>query len=95
MADKEIKSTHPLEKCPVCTETFIKDFESEVDRERRAELTLLSQTEILSSQGAKKDFCIEAGIDWEEYLRIHRKWKHVIIRFQKEAQLEKCISDKI
>jgi len=59
--------------------------ESQFDRDRRAELILLSITEKLPNKHYKKKFCKENGVDWDEYLLLVDKWKHVLKRYQDDA----------
>lgn len=55
-------------------------------QERDAELTLLAECEKLKSQGAKRDFCKSIGCTWDEYLRLCRKYKHVLKLFREKGE---------
>ena len=54
--------------------------------ERKADLTLLFKCKKLKSQGAKKDFCASLNCPWDEYLRLCRKYKFVLIAYRKEQE---------
>ena len=56
------------------------------DEERKAEMTLLLKLEELTSQGAKRDFCHELNVPWDEYLHLKRKYRFVMERFRKEKE---------
>ena len=56
------------------------------ERDNKAELALLYKMETLKSQGAKREFAEEIGIEWEEYLRLCSKWKRVLERYRSEQK---------
>jgi hypothetical protein len=58
-------------------------------RDRKAELTLLVKMEELTSAGAKRDFAKEIGIEWDEYLRLCRKYRVVLDRYRKQKRGER------
>lgn len=55
-------------------------------KDQQADLTLLLKLEELFSQGAKRDFCKEIGIEWDEYLHLKRKYRFVMERYRKEKK---------
>ena len=54
----------------------------------RAEKTLVLEMHKLKSAGARRDFAKEIGVDWEEYLRLKRKYRFVLQAHDKE--MTKC-----
>lgn len=58
---------------------------SQTDLERKAELTLLSITERLPNKAAKKRFCKENNVPWDEYKLLLDKWKYVLKAYQDDA----------
>ena len=45
---------------------------------QKAELTLLLELEKLTSQGAKKEFCLKLGVPWGEYNHLKRKYRFIL-----------------
>jgi hypothetical protein len=57
------------------------------EQDRKAELALLVQLENIPSAGGKRDFCKDIGCDWDEYLRLKRKWRVPLEMYRKEQGL--------
>jgi len=56
------------------------------EKDQKAELILLLELDKLTSQGAKREFCANLDIEWEEYLHLKRKYRFVMERYKKEKE---------
>lgn len=74
-----------IENPPDNLEEFFKETEQEtpLQRERRAELTLLCLLEDMP-QIERQPFLEENGVSFEEFNRIYEKWFRVLERYRKE-----------
>ena len=84
------KSSKPLSKTKDnLVEITTKKPETPVQRDRRAELTLLSMMEQLPTRQLKRQFCQKNGISWAEYKYLCDKWSRVLDRFREEKKNQK------
>jgi hypothetical protein len=68
-------------------EELLKEVEVEtpIQRERRAELTLLALLEDMP-QEERVPFLKEAGVSSDEFFRIYEKWERVLIKYREEKE---------
>jgi hypothetical protein len=57
------------------------------ERDRKAELALIMEMENLKNAGAKRQFAASIGLEWDEWLRIQRKYKRVIEAYRRKNDL--------
>jgi hypothetical protein len=68
-------------------EEMLKEVENEspIQRERRAELTLLCLLEDMP-QEERIPFLQEAGVSSDDFFRIYSKWEHVLIKYRETKE---------
>ena len=54
------------------------------EQDRKAELSLVMEMEKLDSAGAKRKLADKIGIEWDEWLRIQRKYKRIIESYRRQ-----------
>ena len=69
-------------------ELLAKKPESQIDRERRAELTLLVKCMELPNKESRQFFCKQLEVPWADYRRVKRKYKNLIKRYRKDQNAE-------
>ena len=58
--------------------------ESDLEKDRRAELTLLSLLMECTTMDEKIEKCVELGVTHDEVLLLEKKWSHLIKQYEKE-----------